>query len=115
MSKIFDVYQRNAGETAIYPESGTGSFNAVAYVTLGLANEAGEVAGKLKKVWRDNQGHLTLEKKAQIADELGDVLWYLAAVARELGYDLSDIAKHNLDKLFDRAERGVIGGSGDTR
>lgn len=115
MSALFNVYQAKAGQTAIYPESGTGSFNAVAYAVLGLSNEAGEVAGKLKKVWRDDQGQLTHPRKAAIADELGDVLWYLAAVANELGYDLEEIAKHNLDKLFSRQERGVIGGSGDNR
>lgn len=111
----FDDYQQQAGTTAIYPESGTGSFNAVSYALLGLGNEAGEVQGKLKKVWRDYHGHLTLEKKAEIASELSDVLWYLAAAATEIGYSLSDIAEYNLAKLFDRKERGVIGGSGDNR
>lgn len=115
MSKLFDVYQGEAKSTAIYPESGTGSFNAVAYAVLGLANEAGEVGGKLKKVWRDNNGALTEAKRSEIAAELGDVLWYVAAVATEIGYDLSEIAQDNADKLFDRKQRGVIGGSGDTR
>jgi NTP pyrophosphatase (non-canonical NTP hydrolase) len=115
VSNWFDVYQAKAKTTAIYPESGSGSFNAVSYAVLGLANEAGEVGGKLKKVWRDFNGHLTLEKKAEIAAELGDVLWYVAAVASEIGYDLSDISTSNLDKLESRAVRGVIGGSGDNR
>lgn len=115
MTAFFNVYQSKAGETAIYPEAGTGSYNAVAYAVLGLSNEAGEVGGKLKKVWRDFNGHLTNEKKAEIAAELGDVLWYVAATASEIGYTMEEIAQYNLDKLFSRQERGVIGGSGDTR
>lgn len=115
MSRFFNVYQAQAQTTAIYPEAGSGSYNAVAYALLGLGNEAGETQGKLKKVWRDYNGHLTLEKKAEIASELGDVLWYLAVAAGEIGYGLEEIAQANLAKLFDRQERGVIGGSGDTR
>lgn len=115
MSRLFSIYQRQAAETAIYPEALTGSYNAVAYAVLGLSNEAGEVGGKLKKVWRDFNGHLTLEKKAEIAAELGDVLWYVALVAKEIEYDLGDIAQYNIKKLRSRAERGVIGGSGDNR
>jgi NTP pyrophosphatase (non-canonical NTP hydrolase) len=111
----FNGYQLAAGSTAIYPESSTGSYNATAYATLGLVNEAGEVAGKLKKVWRDNDGELTDEKREIIADELGDVLWYAAALAMELGISLDDIAELNLAKLRSRAQRGVIGGSGDNR
>lgn len=111
----FDDYQELAKTTAVYPEAGTGSYNSVSYATLGLTNEAGEVAGKLKKVWRDNDGSLTQDKKTEIAKELGDVLWYAAALAEELGMTLNDIAKANMHKLLDRKERGVIGGSGDNR
>jgi len=115
MSLEFDDYQAEAGKTAIYPEAGTASFNAVAYTVLGLSNEAGEVAGKLKKVWRDNEGKIGPEQEKALAGELGDVLWYLSAVASELGYTLSELAEANLSKLSSRAERGVIGGSGDNR
>lgn len=115
MSNWFDVYQAKAKQTAIYPQSGTGSFNALAYATLGLANEAGEVGGKLKKIWRDQNGLVTQAARDAIAAELGDVLWYVAAVATELRVDLSEVAGQNLDKLFSRQERGVIGGSGDNR
>ena len=115
MSLEFEDYQEAAAKTAIYPEAGTGSFNAVAYAVLGLSNEAGEVAGKLKKVWRDNEGVIDSEKCDAMAAELGDVLWYLAAVANELGWNLHEVAQANLDKLNSRAARGVIGGSGDNR
>lgn len=111
----FNEYQEGADTTAIYPEAHTGSFNALSYAILGLTNEAGEVAGKLKKVWRDNGGILTGETADGIASELGDVFWYLAAAATELGYSMEEIAFANLEKLASRAERGVIGGSGDNR
>lgn len=111
----FNEYQTQAGTTAIYPEAGTQSYGAVSYVALGLAGEAGEVAGKVKKVWRDNNGVFTEEKVDQIADELSDCLWYIAALASELGFTLEELAEHNLDKLFSRKERGVLGGSGDNR
>jgi NTP pyrophosphatase (non-canonical NTP hydrolase) len=115
MSLSFDNYQDQAATTAIYPQARTGSFNAVSYALLGLGNEAGEVQGKLKKVWRDNEGVIDHERAEGIADELGDVLWYLAAAATELGYSLSELGERNLAKLFSRKERGVIGGSGDNR
>lgn len=109
----FNDYQAQAGETAIYP--GKGEMLGLTYVTLGLANEAGEVAGKLKKILRDQNGEITPEAAKDIMKEAGDVLWYLAALASELGEDLSEIAEYNLMKLFDRKSRGVLGGSGDDR
>lgn len=104
-----DNYHLRAGETAIYPPQ-----SAVVYPILGLASEAGELAGKLKKVLRDSGGDLTSQRDAMV-DELGDVLWYVSAVARDLGFRLSTVASRNLQKLSDRAARGVIGGSGDKR
>lgn len=104
-----DEYHARAGGTAIYPAS-----SAVVYPVLGLASEAGELAGKLKKVLRDSGGDLTSHRDAMV-DELGDVLWYVSAVARDLGVRLSLVAARNLQKLSDRAARGVIGGSGDRR
>ena len=100
--------------TAAYPEKGTRSAMALAYVGLGLG-EAGEVQGKIKKVLRDDGGVITDEKREAISAELGDVLWYLAGVATELGVTLDDIARDNIAKLLDRKSRGVIGGSGDNR
>jgi hypothetical protein len=50
-----------------------------------------------------------------LSKEVGDVFWYLARFAEEIGYPLSNIAEGNLAKLTARKERGVIGGSGDNR
>lgn len=106
----FNSYQEKAVATAIY---GVGS--KIIYPALGLGNEAGEVLGKIKKVLRDNNGEFTKENSAIIGDEIGDVLWYMAALARDLGLDLGTIASNNLKKLADRQARNVISGSGDSR
>lgn len=106
----FDIYQNEASTTAKYPDG-----KALDYVVLGLASEAGEVAGKLKKVIRDNDGVFTDAHKEALLSELGDVLWYCAMIALELDTPLSRVAQGNLDKLASRNERGVIGGSGDSR
>lgn len=111
----FVDYEIATRYTAKYPEVGTGSFNAVAYCALGLGNEAGEVLGKVKKAWRDADGRFDQERIAQISAELGDVLWYLARLADELGLNFDEVAKDNLAKLADRSARGVIGGDGDNR
>lgn len=107
-----DEYQRLAAFTAIYPAEWR-----IIYPLLGLVNEAGEVAGKIKKILRDEgyDGTLTAEQEDAIAAEMGDVQWYLAALATDLGFSLSDIANDNLSKLYSRKERGVLGGSGDNR
>lgn len=76
------AYQRQAATTALYPGIGDrGSYSGLAYVTLGLTGEAGEVAGKVKKIARDNHGTITAVTRAKLADELGDVLWYVAQFA----------------------------------
>lgn len=104
-------YQSLARETAIYPFKGT--LNGLMYTSLGLG-EAGEVQGKVKKLFRDG-GYDDEEKHQAIADELGDLLWYIANTAAELGFDLGKIGRRNLEKLNSRKERGVLGGSGDNR
>lgn len=106
----FNEYQSLAKSTDIYPAN-----HALDCHVFGLANEAGEVAGKLKKIYRDNNGELTPSKKLEIAKELGDVQWYLALIAYDLEIALEDIATMNINKLADRKERNVIGGSGDNR
>jgi NTP pyrophosphatase (non-canonical NTP hydrolase) len=114
MSLSFDEYQDQTESTANYPESGTGSAIALAYCGLGLG-EAGEVQGKIKKIIRDDGGIVTQEKRLEIGKEIGDVLWYTARLAHELGFFLGDLAEQNIYKLEDRKERGVLGGSGDNR
>jgi NTP pyrophosphatase (non-canonical NTP hydrolase) len=101
-------YQRQAKETAIYPEN-----SKIVYPALGLAGEAGEVADKVKKIIRD--GRNDAEYYNQIAKELGDVLWYCAVLADDLGYSLQQIAEMNVYKLQSRKVMGTISGDGDDR
>jgi NTP pyrophosphatase (non-canonical NTP hydrolase) len=114
-TNAFEQYQLETSKTAIYPESGEGTLIAVNYAAIGLSNEAGEVLGKIKKAWRDDDMKITDERREAILDEAGDVLWYLARVADELGVSLQQVADRNLEKLFGRLERGTLGGSGDNR
>ena len=107
----FNDYQTKARATAKYPVIGHG----VIYPTLGLVNEAGEVAGQIKKVFRDKGGDINPETREALKAELGDVLWYIAQVATELDLSLDEIAESNIAKLYDRLERGKIGGDGDNR
>jgi len=108
--KSFYEYEKLAQQFALYPEAGTGSPMALAYTALGLTGEAGEASEKVKKLIRDGKFDKSLTLK-----ELGDVLWYLTAMTREMGYELADVAEVNIVKLLDRQERGQLQGSGDTR
>jgi len=103
-------YQRLSRRTAEYPREAW-----LAYPALGLAGEAGEVAEHAKKAIRDDGGEVAEQRRAAMAKELGDVLWYVAQLATELELDLDEIAQTNLDKLLSRQRRGVLSGSGDER
>jgi NTP pyrophosphatase (non-canonical NTP hydrolase) len=106
-----ELYQYEATKTAIFPKE-----KALEYLALGLTSEAGEVAGKVKKLIRDGEDVEGFEmKKIAIASEVGDVLWYCAMMAKEVGVPLGDIMQENLDKLRSRKERGKLSGSGDNR
>ena len=87
----------------------------IVYPTLGLVNEAGELAGKVKKIFRDKGGVIAQADREALKYELGDVLWYLAQIATELDLTLEEVAASNLEKLFSRLERGMIQGEGDHR
>lgn len=102
----FELYQEYASRTAIYPRT-----HAVTYPILGLVGEAGEFANKWKKVIRDGRDVDVDDLKA----ELGDILWYVAALATDLEVNLQSVAFDNLMKLMGRQERGTLGGSGDVR
>lgn len=112
-------YQKKAHETAKYPpcrvECTNRTYFGYAYPVLGLAEEAGEVAGKFAKALRDEDGDISLEKRDEIVKELGDVCWFVAELSTILGVTLEEVMQKNLDKLASRKERGVIGGSGDNR
>jgi len=107
-----DEYQTNAQKTAIYPALGGAMW---AYPAFGLSGEAGEIANKLKKVIRDDNGQVSQEVKQALKDELGDVLWYVSELSRQLGLSLEDIASENIEKLSSRKQRGKLHGSGDNR
>ena len=107
-------YQERMSGTAIYK-------CPVIYPALGLANEAGECLGKIKKMIRDDDVRfdgtleITPEQRADLGAELGDVLWYIAALSKDLGLNLEEVGQMNLDKLADRKMRGKLKGSGDNR
>ena len=104
-------YQKKALTTALYPKK-----YKIIYAALGLGNEAGEVQGKIKKWLRGDDGEdMSDERREVLKGELGDVLWYLAVLAADLGLDLDDVAESNLSKLQSRQQRGTLQGDGDTR
>lgn len=106
----FRTYQYLAAKTAIYNPD-----YKVFYPALGLAGEAGEVTNKVKKIFRDDNGVVSDEKKEALKGEIGDCLWYLAALCRDLDIDMQLAAEENIAKLKSRQERGTLQGSGDTR
>src|SRR5210317_1264190 len=98
-------------KTAIFPKR-----DSFSYTALGLAGEAGEIANKVKKFIRDGYDREELiAKQNEVLDELGDVLWYVAAVAEVMGSNLEVVAKDNLWKLAERQRNGTLQGSGDKR
>jgi NTP pyrophosphatase (non-canonical NTP hydrolase) len=111
----FDDYQVLALSTAVYQNVGEN----LVYPAMGLAGETGEYVDKVKKNWRNrgsmSAANLSYEEKKEFIKELGDILWYIAASARELNCDLSDVAVQSIAKLADRRARGVIKSEGDNR
>ena len=111
----FDEYQDKVLSMAVYQNIGSN----LIYPALGLAGESGEYVDKVKKNWRNkgsmSAANLTPEERKEFIKELGDVLWYVAASARELGEDLSEVAVQNIAKLSDRKNRGVLKSEGDNR
>lgn len=127
--ETFQSYSRVVLALAAYPGRGR---NAV-YPAMKLAGEAGEVADKIGKHWRNyntsqlkeavpppvhigmDGASMTDDQREAVALELGDCLWYIAAIAVELGFSLEQIALMNKAKLAGRAQRGTILGEGDNR
>ena len=107
----FYDYHEKARETAIYPNLG----NNLWYPALGLSGEAGEVAEKIKKIYRDHKGVVTPTLRLALVKELGDVLWYVANICSELDVTLAGVAWENLRKLRSRKRRGKVSGEGDKR
>lgn len=111
----FDDYQEQAITTDSF--GGKGDLASMAFINkiLGLVGEAGETAEKIKKLHRNNDGKMTSEDRIELLKELGDVLWYLSAIAYYLDEPLGKVAEANLAKLSDRKARGVIKSEGDNR
>jgi len=107
----FQDYQRESRKTW----SAISTDSPIVYPTLGLTNDAGEVAGKVKKIFRDKGGKISAEDREALKYELGDVLWYLTQICTELDLTLQEVAAANIEKLFSRQERGQIRGEGDNR
>lgn len=120
-------YQTIIEKTAIYPKN-----IGIAYCALGLTGEAGEVAEKIKKLYRDKQHLINYIQRGEepsdvnkflqmvqliegIKKELGDVIWYVTALANEFGISLEDIMESNYNKLIKRKETNTLHGSGDNR
>lgn len=107
----FNDYQQQTNKTAIYPSRG----NNFIYPVLGMLGEAGEVAEKIKKIWRDKNNIISQEDSLEIKKEMGDVLWYLSQLATELKLDFDDVAQTNILKVNSRLARNKLNGSGDNR
>ncbi len=109
----FDEYQKQAAATLTISENG--ELNLIAYLTLGLVGESGEIAEKVKKIIRNEKNDFSKLDREDIKKELGDVLWYLSTLARSLDINFNDVAETNLTKIADRKARGVINSTGDNR
>jgi NTP pyrophosphatase (non-canonical NTP hydrolase) len=106
----FANYQFRTKLTAVYPKE-----QALEYLTLGLVSEAGEVAGKVKKLIRDHNSELTDEQSLMLQAEIGDVLWYISELCTLLKVNMATVARTNIDKLSKRQEANTLHGSGDNR
>jgi NTP pyrophosphatase (non-canonical NTP hydrolase) len=106
----FNEYQKRSQYSLI-----SGDYPELMYTTLALVGEAGEIADKVKKVYRDNGGVVPNEKRSDITREMGDLLWYLARLATHLEVSFDSIAQENLTKLAERADEGTLSGEGDNR
>lgn len=111
----FNDFQRECRKTAIYQERLNTLIGRLSYTTLGLTSEAGEVAGKLKKIMRDQNCYVSAESAEAIVSEIGDVLWYCTMICEELNFNVAECAEMVVNKLKSRQDRGVLGGSGDNR
>lgn len=110
-TKLFATYQRESRKTWNIIEMN----HPIVYPVMGLSNEVGELAGKIKKIFRDKGGIISEQDRQALKGELGDILWYFSQICSELDLPLEEVAEANLEKLFSRLERGKIGGEGDDR
>jgi len=111
----FNSYNKQVSQVLFYPHTLKEVDIAPMYLSLGICGETGELAEKIKKCYRDNQGQFTEYSKEEIKKEIGDVLWYLNRLCEELGFTLESAAELNIAKLQDRIDREVLRGQGDNR
>jgi NTP pyrophosphatase (non-canonical NTP hydrolase) len=109
----FNEYQEKASVTATF--TGKQEEHQLMYLALGICGESGEIAEKIKKMIRNDEGIITDETRELLKLEIGDVLWYLSQLSRVLGFTFDEAAQANITKIMDRRARGVIKSSGDTR
>ena len=107
-------YQTEAMRTASGVTNASNE-NLILNGAMGLCGESGEVADKIKKIYRDNNGIISEDNKEQLVKEMGDVLWYLANMATDLNVTLEDVARKNLEKIQIRQQKNLIHGEGDNR
>jgi NTP pyrophosphatase (non-canonical NTP hydrolase) len=116
-----EEYVEFTKSTGLYPEARQSSIVGLTYCALGIVGEAGEIAGKVKKIWRGDHGNIIESFEAiakireQLLEEAGDAYWYLISFIDELGSNIGEVRDRNVKKLSDRKTRGVIKGSGDNR
>lgn len=104
----FNEYQEKARETAVYP-----IYTRIFYPALGLSGEIGETCNLIKKIYRDDNGQITEERKDKLKSEISDIFWYLASLCSDLGFKMNDIAEYNIAKLKKRKENNTLKGSGE--
>lgn len=108
----FDEYQKRALKTA---QNDYGTLIQRTIWAMGVAGEAGEVIEKWKKIVAYKEGKVNDADRAELAKELGDVVWYIAVMCQSLDLSFEDVMQSNLTKLADRQKRNVIKGAGDNR
>lgn len=108
----FDEYQKQALVTAVNTYD---PLMAKTIWAMGIAGEAGEVVEKWKKIVAYDDGVVSDEKLQELKKELGDVVWYIAVMAHDLGFSFEEVMQLNVEKLKSRHKRNVIKGRGDNR
>ena len=111
----FNEYQKETRKTDLGTSAQDSLNPGWLYYALGIAGETGELIEKIKKLFRDKKGVVDDEFREQLIKEMGDCFWYHARLADWFGIEMNHVAKHNIEKLLDRLERGKLHGSGDER
>jgi len=115
MNLTFTEYSDRANMTSVYPPVGTGDLARIIYPAIKLSGEVGEFMDKIGKLIRDEHGIISAARQEELGLELGDILWYWAALVRELDLKPDYVARRNLEKLSSRMGRDKIHGEGDDR